>query len=186
MERRLGPLLYLRKPLLLSSESQSCRQRVSGRLPLLRVQRSMLKSHNHRYTPDLFPSYAVFATAIVSQNDFLPKERELAVLAVTAVHDVPYMRYAHTRMALGMGLTKEQVAMMVKGVQPKGLTEEENIIYATALELAETKTPVKEETWQRAEALLGKARCARLAQTVGLYLYTGSLLRLGAVSAPDN
>ena len=149
----------------------------------MRTQHSVLIADIYRYTPDLFQPYINFAEAIVTQKDISPRERELAVLAVTAVHDVPYVLYAHTRIALGLGLTDEQVALAVKGVQPKGLTEAE-VVYATALELTETKCPLKEETWQRAEAILGKPRCARLAHVVGLYLYAGSLLRLGAVSAP--
>ena len=150
----------------------------------MRIQHAVLMADIYRYTPDLFQPYITFAEAIVKQKDISPRERELAVLAVTAVHDVPYVEYAHTRIALGLGLTNEQVALAVKGVQPKGLTTEEEVFYATALELTETECPLKEETWQRAEAILGKARCARLAHIVGLYLYVGSLLRMGAVTAP--
>lgn len=95
------------------------------------------------------------------------------------------MLYAHERLALNIGMTKEQVALASKGVQPTGLTDEEKVVYVTALELAETKTSLNEGTWGRAEATLGKARCARLAHVVGLHLYTGSLLRIGNIPAPE-
>ena len=127
-----------------------------------------------------------FANAILNQKDFSHTERELVVLAVTAVQELPFVSYAHTRIALKLGMTEEQVASASEGTEPTGLTDEEKAIYATALELAETKAPLKEETWQRAEATLGKARCARLAHVVGLYLYTGGLLRLGALPAPED
>ena len=138
------------------------------------------------YTPDLFPSYLTFAEAILNQKDLSSTERELIILAVTATNRVPYMLYAHSRIALNLGMTEEQVTSASKGIEPAGLTEEEKAIYATALELAKTGAPLEEDTWQRAEAVLGKARCARIAHVVGLYMYTGGLLRLGAMTAPEN
>ena len=137
------------------------------------------------YTPDLFQPFSIFGNAILTQKDFSPTERELIVMAVTSVYELPYVLYAHERLALSMGMTKEQVASATTGAEPTGLTEEQSVIYVTALELARTKAPLEEGIWQRAEATLGKARCARLAHVVGLYLYTGSLLRLGAVPAPE-
>ena len=145
---------------------------------------NITKGEYSSYTPELLQPYAAVANAIVNQKDFAPTERELVALAVAAVHDLPYVLYAHTRIALHTGMTDQQIALASKGNKPGGLTDEETVVYTTALELAETKTPLKEETWQRAEASLGKVRCARLAHVVGLYLYTGSLLKMGAVSAP--
>ena len=124
------------------------------------------------------------ADGVLKQKDFSLIERELVVLAVTAVHDIPYILYAHTRIALRAGMSEEQVVSASKGVEPVGLQDAEKVIYATALELAETKVPLKEETWRKAEATLGKARCARLAHVVGWYLYAASLVRLGAVDVP--
>ena len=83
-------------------------------------------------------------------------------------------------------MTEKQIESASKGLTPTGLTDEESVVYETALELAETKAPLKEGTWERAEATLGKARCVRLAHVVGLYLYTGGLLRLGAIPAPES
>ena len=137
------------------------------------------------YTPDLFPSYVNFTDAISNQKDLSPSERELIILAVTATNRVPYMLYAHSRIALKLGITEEQVTSASKGIEPTGLTEGK-AIYATALELAKSGAPLEEDTWQRAEAALGKARCARIAHVVGLYMYTGVLLRLGAIPAPES
>ena len=127
-----------------------------------------------------------FSDAILNRNNFSPIERELVILAVTSIYDMSFCLYAHTQIALNVGMTKAQIASASKGVEPSGLSDVERVVYATALELAGTRTPLKEETWQKAEAMLGKARCGILAHVVGLYLYTGSLLRMGAVSAPEN
>ena len=143
-------------------------------------------SEQNSYTPDLFPSYLTFAGAILNQKDLSLTERELIILAVTATNRVPYMLYAHSRIALKLGMTEEQVTSASKGIGPAGLTDEVKVIYATALELAETGAPLKEDTWQRAETALGKARCARIAHVVGLYMYTGGLLRLETMPAPEN
>ena len=139
---------------------------------------------HHSYTPDLFAAYSALGQGILKQADISPIERELAVLAVVAVLDVPYVLYAHTRIALESGMTEKQIVSASNRSEPAGLTEEESVFYLTALELADSRLALKEEVWQRAETVLGKTKCARLAHIVGFYLYAASLLRLGAVSAP--
>ena len=138
------------------------------------------------YTPDLFQPIMGMGDAILNQKNFEPRARELAILAVTAVVDCPYVVYAHTRVALKLGLSEEQVALACKGTVPTGLTEEESIIYATALELARSRGPLDEQSWQRAERTLGREKSARLAHVVGLYLYTSTYLNLGAMPAPED
>ena len=127
-----------------------------------------------------------FADAILNQKDFEPRARELVILAVVAVIDCPYILYAHTRIGVEVGLSEEQVALACKGKVPTGLPEEEAIIYATALELTRSRGPLDEQSWQRAERALGKEKSARLAHVVGLYLYTSTLINLGAMPAPKD
>ena len=124
--------------------------------------------------------------AILNQKNFEPRARELVILAVTAVIDCPFVLYAHTRVAVKLGLSEEQVAVACKGKEPAGLTEEEAIIYATALELARSRGPLDEQCWQRAERALGREKSARLAHVVGVYLYSSTVLNLGAIPAPED
>ena len=124
------------------------------------------------------------ADAVLNQTDVSPTERELETLAVTAVNDVPFMLYAHIQIDLGIGMTDDHILMASKGAEPKALTDEEKVVYATALELTERKTPVSEEKRRRAEKKFRKVRCARLAHVVGLFLYKGNLLRMAAIPAP--
>ena len=137
------------------------------------------------YTPELFHSFMAVGNAILNQQDFEPRAREIAILAVMAVYDVPFVLYAHTRIAIRLGLSKEQVAQACKGTTPTGLTEMEAIAYTAALALARTRGPLDDEIWQRAESLLGRERAARLAHVVRLYLYSSTLLNLGAINAPE-
>ena len=124
--------------------------------------------------------------AILNQKNFEPRARELVILAVMAVFDCPFVLYAHTRVALKLGLSEEQVALACDGNVPTGLTEEEAIIYSTALELARSRGPLDEQCWQRAEKALGREECARLAHIVGVYLYSSTILNLGAIPAPKD
>lgn len=138
-----------------------------------------------RYTPELFHPFMAVGNAILNQQDFEPRAREIAILAVMAVYDVPFVLYAHTRIAIQLGLSKEQVSQACRGTTPRGLTEVEEVVYTTALALARTRGPLDEETWQRVEAALGREKAARLAHVVGLYLYSSTLLNLGAIPAPE-
>ena len=124
--------------------------------------------------------------AILNQKDFEPRARELVILAVMAVIDCPFVLYAHTRAAMKLGLSEEQVALACKGKVPTDLAKEEAIIYTTALELARSRGPLDEQTWQRAEGALGREKSARLAHVVGVYLYSSTILNLGAIPAPKD
>ena len=124
--------------------------------------------------------------AILNQKNFEPRARELVILAVMAVIDCPFVLYAHTRVAITLGLSEEQVALACKGKVPTGLTEEETVIYVTALELSRSRGPLDEHYWQRAERVLGREKSARLAHIVGVYLYSSTVLNLGAIPAPED
>ena len=138
------------------------------------------------YTPDLFQPFMAIGDAILNQKDFEPRARELVILAVMAVVDCPFVLYAHTRIPVKLGLSEEQVALAYKGNVPTDLTEEQAIIYTTALELARSRGPLDEQVWQRAETALGREMSARLAHVVGLYLYSSTILNLGAIPAPKD
>jgi hypothetical protein len=58
--------------------------------------------------------------AVLNQKDFDPRARELVILAVMAVYDVPFVLYAHTRIAMKLGLSEGQVSSASKGTTPKG------------------------------------------------------------------
>ena len=123
---------------------------------------------------------------VLNQKDFEPRARELVILAVMAVIDCPFILYAHTRIAMKLRLSEGQITAARKGKVPTGLTEEEAIIYGTALELARSRGPLDEQIWQRAERALGREKCARLAHVVGVYLYSSTILNLGAIPAPKD
>ena len=138
------------------------------------------------YTPDLFQPFMAMGDAILNQKNFNPRARELVILAVTSVIDCPFVVYAHTRVALKIGLLEDQVASACKGTVSTGLSEEEAVIYETALELARSRGPLEEGCWRRAERVLGREKAARVAHVVGVYLYSCAVMNLGAIPAPED
>ena len=133
----------------------------------------------------MFVPFMRMGDAIIKQKDFSARERELCVLAVMAIYDVPFVLYAHSRIAMQLGLSEEQVSSASHGTVPKGLSDDETTVYTTALKLARSRGPLDEETFQHAESILGKERVARVAQVVGFYLYSSTLLNVGAIPVPE-
>lgn len=141
---------------------------------------------NISYTADLFRLWMVLGDAVLNQKDFGPRNREIACLAVTAVFDVPFIRYAHERIGVQVGLSQAQVSSAIKGMTPEGLTETEMAIYMTSLKLARARGPLDKESWQKAESKLGKEGAARVGHVVAWFIYNGTLLNLGAVDVPTD
>ena len=124
------------------------------------------------------------ADAVLGQKVIDPRQRELACLAVTAVFDVPFIKYAHDRLAVQVGLSQEQVAAATKGETSKDLTHTEAVVYTTALKLARARGPL--ESWREVEGDLGKNGAARLGHVVAWFVYDCTLLNSGAIDVPEH
>ena len=123
---------------------------------------------------------------MLNQKGFGPRNREIACLAVIAVFDVPFIRYAHERIGVKVGLSPEQISSAIKGVTPECLLDTEVVIYETALKLARARGALDKESWLEAESKLGKEGAARLGHVVALFMYNCTLLNLGAVDVPSD
>ena len=99
--------------------------------------------------------------------------------------DVPFIRYAHERIGIKVGLSPEQISAAIKGVTAEGLTDTEAVIYETALKLARAKGALDKESWLEAESKLGKDGAARLAHVIAWFMYNSTLLNLGALDVPS-
>ncbi len=122
----------------------------------------------------------------MQQKALEPLSRELACLAVTAVFDVPFIQYAHERIGAKVGLSQEQISSAIKGNTPAGLSDIDTVIYETALKLANARGPLDKDSWEVAQAKLGKEGAARVGHVVAWFLYNSTLLNLGAVDVPSN
>ena len=68
----------------------------------------------YKYVSDLFRSYMGLGDAILNPKNRSLRTREIIVLAVVAVYKTPSMLYAHTRIAMKLGLSKAQCALASK------------------------------------------------------------------------
>ena len=127
----------------------------------------------------------VLGDAVLNQKEFGPRNREIACLAVLAVFDVPFIRYAHERIGVSAGLSPEQISSAIKGETAEGLTDTEVVIYESALKLARARGALDKESWLKAESKFGKDGAARLGHVVAWFIYNCTLLNLGAVDVPS-
>ncbi|KAL8846841.1 MAG: hypothetical protein Q9221_008099 [Calogaya cf. arnoldii] len=137
------------------------------------------------YTPGLIEPWFGLASKVVKQAMLEPRAKELAILAVTAVYEAPYVLYAHRLMGASVGLSEEEISNASKGKLSEGLTESESVTFTIAHELAEGRGPLSENSWKQALAVLGRERTAMIAHLVSGYVYTCILLNVGAVGAPE-
>ena len=122
------------------------------------------------------------ADAVVRQSGLTPIERELAILFVGAVTEIPFVLHAHRQIAAQSGLSGDQINAISSGDMPEGLTVEERTVTSVAFILAASGNVLDDVAWAAAKEKLGEERCARIAHLVGVYLYMGTLLRIGDVS----
>jgi 4-carboxymuconolactone decarboxylase len=110
--------------------------------------------------------------------------RELVICAVAAEWGSQYEWYAHSRVALGTGLTTEQLATIRAGEEPDGLDLAEHAALAMTRALLRTHE-VPEPIYRRAAAELGQAGAVEVAILVGYYQLLAGLLATCDVGAPE-
>ncbi len=107
------------------------------------------------------------------------------MLAMIAVNDAAYPLYAHSQIALAAGLSRAQIEQAVNRECPSDLTSTEEMIYQLALELATLQSHLSDESFQRAEAVLGQVKIAALTHLVAVYLYAALLCNVGDGIVPE-
>jgi alkylhydroperoxidase family enzyme len=104
-----------------------------------------------------------------------PRNRELAVLGLASVLDVPYVVYCHRRVAAKFGVTDEQYQDGLDGKVPQGLTEEEGMAYRLGRILTTITGRLDDATWEEATSKMDKAQIAGVVQTVSGYRWVAML-----------
>ena len=143
---------------------------------------------SYSYTPELGEAWFRLAFAVTRQERLTLREKELAVLAVLAEYDAPYVRYAHSQIAVGAaaaGFSRDEVQQAVRGRVPATLSDErERAVYGCALELARLRAPMGAEAFERAAALLGRERLAGLVHVVSGFVYVAMLTNVSDSGVP--
>lgn len=100
-------------------------------------------------------------------------------------YDAPYLRYAHSDIAVRVGFTEEQVQAAFHGVLPEGLTERESVMYSLGLKLTRMRQPLSDEVFDEARRVLGRDGVARVAHLVSGYIYVAILTNISDGIVPE-
>ena len=109
--------------------------------------------------------------------------REITILAVGAVWGSDYELYAHKAAARKAGLSKNEIATLLTGELPGGLSAEEQIAHRYAQQLSEERH-VDANLYRSAVEVLGDQGVVDLTYLIGTYHITCSLLNSFSIPAP--
>jgi alkylhydroperoxidase/carboxymuconolactone decarboxylase family protein YurZ len=145
----------------------------------------MTNQFHNSYTEDFSAEWFKLAFAVTRQKRLDMREKELCILAVLAEYDAPYLLYAHSNIAVRLGLTEAQVQAAVHGTLPTGLTERESAVYGLALKLASLRHPMDDESFEQARKALERDEIAGVAHIVSGYIYVAMLTNLSNLGKPE-
>ena len=138
------------------------------------------------YTPSTFVPYLKVSRDMLTYPTFVPKQRELAVLATAGVTQAQYIVYAHKHIGMSLGWSQEQVDDAAAGEAPKGLEEKDTLIYDLSLEMARNFGRLEDRSWERGEKELGKEAMAALSQIVGSIMLSSCLVNITDAEVPKD
>ncbi|KAI9046260.1 carboxymuconolactone decarboxylase family protein [Aspergillus affinis] len=136
------------------------------------------------YTPEIAEPWFNLALTVTRQQRLTLREKELAILAVLAEYDAPYVLYAHSQVATAVGLSQEQVQQAVDGEVPNGLSESEAEVYSFALKLAQLRGPMDSAVFDSAKSALSRDRMVGLAHIVSGFIYVSMLCNISNGEVP--
>ncbi|KAL8709362.1 MAG: hypothetical protein Q9225_007466 [Loekoesia sp. 1 TL-2023] len=137
------------------------------------------------YSPQSTQPFAFLASVIPNLPHLTPRVRELAILACAATYEAPFVLYAHSRIALAVGLTPGQITVARGGSMPSGLDRMEQAAWQYSIRLAGTRGPLDTATWENAKNLLGIEGVANLGHVIGAYSYMCLFHNAADIGAPD-
>jgi 4-carboxymuconolactone decarboxylase/cardiolipin synthase len=111
------------------------------------------------------------------------RTRELVICAVAAALNSEYEWYAHSRAAVVVGVSEEELAQLQAGTVPTGASDSETAALELTRELV-AEAGVKEDIHAEAQKHFGPAGVAELAILVGYYRTLAGLLAVADVQAP--
>lgn len=113
-----------------------------------------------------------------------PRLSELAILVTARVWNSEYEWYSHKPIALAAGLSPAVVEEIRHGREPGFDQEDEASVHAFALEL-HTKRRVSDETYARAERVLGREAVIDLVGLLGYYTLISMTINVFEIPLPE-
>ena len=122
--------------------------------------------------------------AAIRYRTALPdRAREIAILTLAALRRSDFEWYAHERVGRRAGLTDDELAALLRGEEPSGLSEAELAVLRTTAALG-ADGDLDDEQFARAEATLGREQLAELVVLVGYYDLLALSLRVWRTPLP--
>lgn len=129
------------------------------------------------YTPKIAQQF--FDTAKTVYGSVDPRLRELSILGLTSVLDVPYIKYCHRQVALKAGLTVEQYDDGLAGKAPRDLSEKEAMAYRLGRHLTTITGPLDDELWKEVTSKMSKLEFLGVVHSVAGYRWVALLEHVG-------
>ncbi|KAI0392948.1 hypothetical protein F5Y17DRAFT_333018 [Xylariaceae sp. FL0594] len=130
------------------------------------------------YSPIITREFFALAKACYNPAAVNPRYRELAIMGFASIVSVPYIAYCHRSCANKVGLSDEQYDDGLAANMPKGLTEEEELVYELARTLTTLSTRLDDSTWNKATSKLGKAEVVGVVHIVAAYKWVALLAQV--------
>ncbi|GLA47458.1 hypothetical protein CBS147343_4982 [Aspergillus niger] len=127
------------------------------------------------YNPAFVGQFFEMAKTLYAPGTVKPRNRELAILGLSSVLDVPYVDYCHRKIGSKCGLSHEQFEDALAGKVPADLSAEEAMAYRLGRILTDLKTPLDDATWKEAVSVMGKSELVGIAHTVAGYRWVSLL-----------
>jgi 4-carboxymuconolactone decarboxylase len=134
--------------------------------------------------PAIGEAAQALVAAIAALNALPKRVHEIVILAVGAHFDAAYELYAHCAVAQKAGLSDRQIAALVVGEKPDGLSDEEAIAFDCARVLARGGV-LPGFLYAAAEKAFGEKGVAQLTYLAGTYAFVSMTLNAYDVPAPE-
>ena len=136
------------------------------------------------YSPAVGGPLQELGAALRFRTSFTKREREIAILAVAAVHRSDYEWYAHERIGRKVGLSEAELTALRTSADPVLADARERIVHAAAQALA-ADGDLSAPMFAEATATLGRAAVVELVTLAGYYSALAMQLRVFRVGVPD-
>lgn len=135
------------------------------------------------YSPQIGHAVQALGAALRFGGELSDRTRELVICAVAAERSSAYEWYAHSRVALNVGVTADELESLRCGHLPAALSDDERSALTFTAALLNGRT-VSAEDHAVALAHHGHSGITELSVLVGYYRALSGLLAAGAVDAP--
>ena len=135
--------------------------------------------------PELMKPWMVFGGHILGQSTLSPRDREIAILRVGSRCRSGYEWSQHVRIALGVGLSEEEIPRIHDGSAGEGWSDAERAILDATDELV-ADAFITDPTWKRLSAHYDTQQLMDLIFTVGQYNLVSMALNTLGVQLEDD